>query len=227
MCHNSIMRAFLLGLVASAAIAAAAAPAAAQYFFLDTNGDGTSRCVDPTAPPDRLTPGVTAVDVYIVTDRSIDGSKVVCALSEGAYIPPLSLYSFEFILRASGPGSIRYDAWTDAAGFPNGLIPLGDFTMAAQGSDVWVGRFTMNALGPGKYRLGALSVKVSAYPRLDFAITTPMAMPGAETYFGSHCLSVRVDNVHRLGEDFHDACGTVPTDPVELAAWDRIQSLYR
>ena len=226
MCHNRRMRAFLLCLFAIAAIGLGAAPAAASYFFLDTNGDGTSRCVDPAAPPDRLTPGVTAVDVYLVTDRSLDGTKEVCQLSEGDYVAPLTLYSFEFILRASGPGSVRYDAWTDAAGFPNGLIPLGDFTMAAEGSDIWVGRFTMNGLGPGTYRLGTLSVGVTGYPSLDFAITTPMST-GAETYFGSHCLGVRVDNVHRLGEDFHDACGTLPTDPGELAVWDRIQSLYR
>jgi len=221
------MRVFALGLFVSAAIGAAAAPAAAQYYFLDTNGDGTNRCMDPAAPADRLTPGITAVDVYVVTDRTIGGAQVVCGMSEGTYVPPLSLYSFEFILRASGPGSIRYDAWADAVGFPGGLIPLGDFTMAARGPDVWVGRFTMNALGPGKYRLGTLAVKVSGYPRLDFALTTPMANPGAETYFGSHCLSLRVDNVHRLGEDFYDACGTVSTDPGDLAIWDRIQSLYR
>ena len=221
------MRALLLALLFALAIGSAAAPAAAQYYFLDTNGDGTNRCVDPAAPPDRLTPGITAVDVYVVTDRTIEGAPVVCGMSEGTYVAPLSLYSFEFILRASGPGSVRYDAWTDAAGFQGGLIPLGDFTMATRGSDVWVGRFTMNALGPGKHRLGTLAMKVSGYPRLDFTLTTPMANPGAATYFGSHCLSLQVDNVHRLGEDFYDACGTVSTDPGDLAVWDRIQSLYR
>ena len=221
------MRALFLVLAGILALSAAADPAPAQYYFLDTNGDGTNRCADPGAPADRLTPGVTAVDVYIVTNRTLDGSEVVCSMSEG-YVPPLSLYSFEFILRASGPGTIQYQSWVDAAGFPSGLIPLGDFTMASKGSDVWVGRFTMNALGAGKYRLGTLSVKVTGYPNLDFAITTPMANQGAaETYFGSHCLGVRVDNVHRLGEDFHDACGTVATDPGDLAVWDRIQSLYR
>ena len=205
----------------------AASPAGAQYLFLDTNGDATNQCADPAAPADRLTPGVTAVDVYVVTDRTPDGSPVACRNTEMGFVPPISVYSFEFVLRASGPGDVRYDAWADAVGFPGGLIPLGDFTMTAQGTDVWVGRYTLNPLGPGKYRLGTLYVRVTGFPRLDFAIRTPMADPGAETYFGSNCLGVRVDNVHRLGEDFHDACGTAPADPSALAVWDRIQSLYR
>lgn len=222
------VRAALVGLVAAGAIAGAASPAGAQYFFLDTNGDGTSRCVDPAAPADRLTPGVTSVDVYLVTDRGIDGSKVTCSVYEGSYIPPLSFYSFEFVLRTWGEGTVQYEAWTDAVGFPNGLIPLDDFTMAARGSDVWVGRFTVYPLGPGKYRMGTLAVKVTGYPRLDFAITTPMGNPGAETYFGSLCMSARMDNARRLGVDFFDACGTAaPADPAELAVWDRIQGLYR
>ena len=239
MCHNPAMglrdrshavrrvRGFLFGLVAAGALVAAAPPAGAEYFFLDTNGDGSSRCVDPAAPADRLMPGVTSVDVYLVTDRWIDGSKVTCGVYEGSYIPPLSFYSFEIILRAWGEGSVQYEGWTDAVGFPNGLIPLGDFTMSARGSDAWVGRFTVNPLGPGTYRMGTLTIKVSGYPRLDFAITTPMADPGAETYFGSLCMGARMDNARRLGEDFFDACGTAPADPTKLAAWDRIQGLYR
>lgn len=228
MCYHRSMRMLLLGLVACAAIAAASVPARAAYLFLDTNGDGTNRCLDPTAPVDQLTPGVRNVDVYLSTNRAIDGAVLECGFHEEGYAFPLSLVSFEFILRASGPGSVRYEDWTDATRFSGGLIPLGDFTMAARGSDVWVGRYSWNALAPGTYHLGTLSVEVSGYPRLDFAIRTPMADPGAETYFASNCLTtIRVDNVHRLGEDFHDACGTALADPGEVDVWGRIQRLYR
>ena len=166
---------------------------------------------------------MTGVEVYCVTDRSLDGSTVHCTTDE----VPLSLATYEIVLRASGEGAISYRAWIDAVGFSNGILPFGDNTMIADQGYVWIGRLTLDPIGPGTHRLGTLFVSVSGSPRLDFATSIPLPQAGGRTYFGTHCLSNQFDQVFRLGDDYFDGCGTEAPESALASTWNRIQRLYR
>jgi hypothetical protein len=199
-----------------------ATPARSQYVFLDVNGDGRNSHSDGALPADRLGPSVTRVDVYFVTDKNRDGSDAVCINSSD----PLSIFSYEFTLRASGPGTVTYVSWTDNLGFPLGVVTCGDNTLCSAGSYVWVARLTTAAIAPGTHRVGTLGVSVTGTPVLDFVDAT-RELPYAQTAFGSFCVASGYNSTVRFGDDFTDSDGTEASVPALTTAWDKVKSLYR
>ena len=168
--------------------------ASAQYIFVDLTGDGVH------TPADVLN-GILPVnvDIYLVTDRNRDGTPAACAASP----EPLSIDSFEFILRATG-GSVLWGAFSGG--------PLGSATRTVHNAtDVYVGNFQPMPVRrpPGKILLGRLVVTpLSGTPLLQFATSTPLSAVYL-TSFGSQCTAGEGDNTMKLGEDWFDADGTV------------------
>lgn len=214
--RSGIALALILGALA------AGAPARAQYLFLDVNGDGKNSQTDGALPADRLDPSVTSVDVYYVTGKNRDGSDAVCSTSTD----PFSILSYEFILHASGPGTVTFGAWTDNVGFGYGLVNCGDGVACPKGQDVWVAKGGLPPLPPGKYRVGSMTITVTGTPVLDFVALSAW-IPTARTSFGSECLGNNFDNTLALGDDFADSDGTEASGPALATVWGKIKSLYR
>ncbi len=171
-----------------------ATPASAQYVFLDVNGDGAC---DTT---DVLTPATTSVDVWFVTNAGRDGSPIACA--DTHY--PMTFYSYEFILRALGSGTVTYGAYANLMPTMTTQVgPLG----AGGSADYFTGFGGYTYLAPGAYRVGTLGVTVTGSPKLTFTTFTLMDET-AITAFGSQCPGLDFDQTIQLGVDFTDACGT-------------------
>jgi hypothetical protein len=203
----------LLLLVAVLSWLACPRPAFAQYMFLDTNHDGV--CDDR----DVLTSAVTSVDVYLDSDRNADGSRPTCAQQE----EPFNILSYEFTLRAWGDGTVSYGAWIQGPAFASFTVAGGENRV---GADFHTGFGSMDALPPGRYRLGTLEITVTGTPRLSLV---PVSARNKEdlTAFGSACPGSDFDDTLKLGGDFTDACGTAPPAADASGTWTAIKKLYR
>lgn len=196
----------LLALFALAALAPALS-ARAQYLFLDANGDGAHTAADVIQPS-----GTTTFDVWIVTNQNRDGSAAVCPSQDG----DLTLGSYEFILHAMN-GTVTYGAFVNQR--PE--LPIA-FPSSFNATDFYVGYGGGNALMPGKYRLGTLTVSVaSGTPALAFGVSTPLSASYL-TAFHSDCSGTGFDYNLKLGTDWFDADGAayggVANHPPVLAA---------
>jgi hypothetical protein len=167
--------------------------ASAQYIFLDLTGDGNNTAADVLSGSLPV-----SVDVYLATDRNRDGSPAVCPLGG----QPLSIVSYEFILRAVG-GSVLWGTFSGTA--------LGGATQTAHNAtDLYVGSFptTPQLLPPGRIRLGTIQVTpLVGTPLLSFAASTPLKATYL-TSFGSECRGEDADNTMKLGKEWFDASGT-------------------
>ncbi|HEX5030781.1 MAG TPA: FG-GAP-like repeat-containing protein [Candidatus Eisenbacteria bacterium] len=163
----------------------------AQYMYLDTNGDGQSNEADVVSPT-----GTTVVDVWLRTDRNRAGAAALCPTEDR----PMTIVSYEFILRANG-GSVSWGAITDRMAFS---VNLGTTTL---GSDAHVGFGGGTFLPPGTYRLATVALsRSSGSPALAIVSTTPIS--GAYgTNFGSSCSGNDFDNTLKLGSDWFDVDG--------------------
>ena len=179
---------------------ASAGLASAQHIFLDTNGDG----VYSTA--DRLSAtGGTRVDVWLETDRNRDSSPALSVARNGV---PVSLFGYEFILRAVG-GTVDWGAYA------NNLSPADAFPARQSPAHFYAGYCLEKVLPPGKYLLGGMVVKVtSGKPALEFASSAPGWL-GLQTSFASlnpgkdKNYTLRfTDDPKRLG----DPCADIPGD---------------
>jgi hypothetical protein len=205
------------GLLALAAILALAigAPASAQYMYIDVNNDGVNTSADV------LSPSVTSVDVWVVTNKSLsnvldyDSPLVDAVCPDGG---SLTINSYQVILTAP-QGGVSYGAWTDNMGFP---IDVGN---AQAGNDKVVGWGSGTAMTPGAYKLGTLVISVTGTPTLTFATSTS-ALGTAGTSFGSLCGGALFDNTMYLGQDWFSIGPTRSTIPVTPTTWGRIKSLY-
>ncbi len=202
-----------LVLVAALSCLAGARPASAQYFFVDTNHDGVCDARDV------LSPTVTSVDVYVDTDRNADGSSPTCPQEA----MPFDMVSYEFTLRAWGDGTVTYGDWIQGPAMAEFTVAGGEYRV---GNDFHTGFGSMDALPPGRYRLGTLEITVTGTPRLSFV---PVGVRNKEdiTAFGSACLGSDLDNTLKLGSDFTDACGTAQPVAEPPGAWSAIKKLYR
>jgi hypothetical protein len=210
-----------------------ASSALAQYLYLDVNGDGLNfdreAVVGNLVSPDGLSPAVTSVDVYLVTDHLQDGSVATCASEE-----PFTIGSYEVVLRSTtNHGGVFFQGWTDAMGFEIPIIAGGDGTFVTGGTDAWFGRGSSSSdLPPGTYKLGAVSIVVTGFPTIFFGTST--ALNGnAVTAFGSECDGVRRDGRLYLGpflgdsSDFAASFGSTEATGVVSTTWGRIKERYR
>jgi PKD repeat protein len=166
-------------------------PVRAQYMYLDTNGDGQSTEEDVVSPT-----GTTVADVWLRTDRNRAGAAAVCPTEDG----PMTINSYEFILRANG-GTVSWGPITNRMPFP---INLGTTTL---GSDAHVGFGSGALLSPGTYRLATVAFsRLSGSPTIDIVPTTPIAGIYG-TNFGSACSGNDFDNTLKLGSDWFDVDG--------------------
>ena len=115
----------------------------AQYLFLDTNGDSSSTTMDGLS---TLVP--TEIDVWICTNANRDGSKAIAATRSEV---PLSIFSYEFILHATG-GTIEWMKYTN-------LQPGMDFNAGERESDTdfYTGFEGGQPLAPGRHKLGTFA----------------------------------------------------------------------
>jgi len=210
--------------VSLSAILVAGGTAQAQYFYLDTNGDGLnwsreSEVGNNNAEPDCLHEGVTSVDVYLATDLNPDGTPATCA-SGGAF----TINSYQVILR--GSSGLIFNGWSDEMGFSTPFITVGDGTFATAGTDAWVGR-AGEAKPPGTYKLGTLSVTGTGNPALFISEQTTVSVD-AVTGFGSDCSGSYVPGMLLLGGDIpYNAYGTCFRTPVLPTTWGKIKQRYR
>jgi hypothetical protein len=167
----------------------------AQYVFLDVNGDQQCDAAD------SLQQGENQIDVYFHTDRNADGSVATCATEAEA----LNMISYEFILRATGTGTITYGSYTNH---------MTTFTVSF-GLHVGAGEYHHGfgapppaSVPPGLHRVGTLSVTATGSAGVAIAASTGLG-DGLWTSFGSACDGVAFNNTIRFGQDFQDACGTV------------------
>lgn len=194
-------------------------PSAAQFMYLDVNHDGVCDTRDV------LGPEVASVDVYLVTNRNADGSAPVCGqpVEDSEKAAPYEFFSYEFIVRAWGEGSVTYGIWTPGPDVCDFTV---DFGTRSDATDYHTGRGTMNPLPPGRYLLGTLGITVTGHPQLSLVSFSPL---GKEllTAFGAACPGSDFDDTLKLGRDFTDACGTAPPAPGPSSTWASILKLYR
>ena len=211
------------------AMVAVVAPAYSQTLYMDTNGDGLNSLLEKqngnnSAPDDVLSNTTTSIDFYFDTNHNPDGSVLLCPQAPEQ---PYDMFSYEATVRASGSGSITFNGWTDNMGFPIGIITIGDHTFATAGTDAWFGRGNSEAVAPGKWKVGTLSVTVANTPKLDFVCSSSIDF-SAQTAFGGHCYSPLFDNTNRLCEQYpqSNAFGTEAPVPVVPTTWGKIKTMY-
>lgn len=185
---------------------------------MDVDGDGVNGGLERLALS-----RVNTIDIWIQTDSNRDGST---SQSRIAGSRPLTINGYEFILRAVG-GSVEWGTYTNSQ--PTMAMPFG---VLMNDTDYYTGFGGLEALSPGKHKLGTLTVRAkSGNPRLAFASSTPL-WRGASTSFasqregkdGDHALKF-TDDPSRLGSpskdirgDWADASGLeAATSDVELA----------
>lgn len=214
-------------LLLGAAALLVAAPAMAQYVWLDTNADGVCTSADV------LTSSTTAVDIYFDPNHNAAGDLLTCPQDPSS---PLDMISYEFILHASGSGTVTYGTYTDNA---HNVVPGGFATAFGEtkgGADYHNG-FGGNNTTPwngGPIKVGTLTLTVTGTPVLSVAESTPLN-PVFYTAFGSECFGVDFDDTIKLGSaaevtagtrDFSDNCGTTASTPVRATTWGQIKSMY-
>lgn len=199
-----------------------------QTLYLDSSGDGLNWWLEflngnNNVPFDCITDQTTSVDVYLVTDKNPDGTAITCASSA----EPLTIKSYQLVLRSVGTGQVVVKGWTDSMGFNTPNITKGDGTVYASGSDAWVGR-AGESQPPGKYKLGTLSIEATGHPAL-FLVTSTTLDGDAYTAFGSACGGVYFPDELLLGGDFPtgNAFPTCYSDPVIPTTWGKIKQQYR
>ena len=215
-------------------ILAGALPAQGQYVYLDVNGDGLNfdreALLENEVPADNLHSGITAIDVYFVTDKVADGSDAICASAK-----PFTMGSYEAVLRYTGTGTVTFHSWSDALGFGIPIITAGDGTFVTAGTDTWFGRGTAPpGLLPGTYKVGTINVTVTGHPIVIFGTGSSLS-ENAQTAFGSQCdgalfnSTIRLGPVDQLGitADFAESFGTSLTTPVMSTTWGKIKTRYR
>jgi hypothetical protein len=215
----------LLPFLGAAAILAAAPPAGAQYVYLDLNGDGVCTASDVS------TSATTSVDIYFDTDHNADGSTVTCPQDAGS---PMDMFSYEFILHASGPGIVTYGTYTDNM---HNVVP-GGFSVAfgetKGGADYHNGFGGTNEyVTSGRHKVGTLAIAVRGTPYLFIAASSPLNA-NFITAFGSECFGVGFNDTITLGSasdvgvtaDFSDNCGTGFVSPVRATTWGAIKAAY-
>ncbi|SRR5258705_2713914 len=203
----------LCGLVA---VLLGAGPAGAQYIYLDTNGDGVCNTSD------LLYSAVTSMDVYLNTNHSFDGSIRTCFTNPSQ---PLDIFSYDIVVHYSGPGSVTFHSFTNAA---SGFALLNALTVAGQDAGVGYQAPLGGNLAPGLYKLGTFNISVTGNPSLSFVgVSSNSSISSFGTGFGTSCDASDFANTEVLGVDFVDNCGPAFVDDVKVTTWGKIKQTYR
>lgn len=167
----------------AAALAAAAAPASAQYFYLDVDGDGKNLNENLEWPPPTDT---TTVDVYVVTDKNMDGTSALCESGDA----PLDLWYYTLNIVGNGDAFEVVGVESQIPGmvalFPPFLKPYG----------ITVGYSIGTRLPPGTYfllRLKVVFARSGYCPNMTIVSSSCYSLPGVGTEFGSDCAGLDGD----------------------------------
>lgn len=177
-------------------------PAVSQYLFLDTNRDGVHDAND------RLGPGTTFVDIYIVTNQNRDGTPVSCVVADSG--SGLTINSYSVVLHSAG-GDVSWGPMQNRLPFSTAHPAC--FAMFEDTTDVawyhngwgWADQFP-----PGKHLVATLPIKVlSGNPSIFVEPYLPRHVVQI-TAFGTSCMGYNFDNTYTLGLEFQDADGLGP-----------------
>jgi PKD repeat protein len=168
------------------------ASAPAQYLFLDSNGDGVHTDADTL-----VASGTASVDVWLITNETVDGSAAVCDTGPDS----LTLNSYEFILHAMG-GPVRWES------FQNHITSATIYQdWPNDSTELYAVGIGATILPPGKYRLATVQVTpLAPGTKIDVLASSHLG-PTYETAFGSQCEGHDMDNTMKLGSDWFAAAG--------------------
>jgi len=161
----------------------------AQYMYLDSDGDGV-----PTSADRVVIPGTTSLAVWLRTDLNRDGSPAPCG-GGGT----MTLTSYEVNLQAVN-GRVRWGT------FENALSATMQTFFGTTSSDTtfYVGYGGPAALSPGTYKLGTVSMFVTAgSPQISIVSDSTAT---TRTRFGTSCAGVH-EGTATLGQEWQDADG--------------------
>lgn len=177
-------------------------PAASQYLFLDTNKDGIHDAND------RLGPGTTFVDIWLVTNQNRDGTPVSCVVADSGN--GLTINSYSVVLHATG-GDVQWGPMQNRLPFstpsPACFAMYEDTTDTAWYHNGWG---WSDQFPPGKHLLATLPIHVvSGDPSIFIEPYLPRHVVQI-TAFGTSCMGYDGDNTYKLGSEFQDADGLGP-----------------
>ncbi len=172
-------------------------PIGSPYMFLDTNGDGAFD------EADRMNPnGVpTTVDVWVSTVNTRTGAPTVCNTLDGS----LGTWSSYVANIGVLGGTVSFGAPTNQQStFTTSAVPFN-----ANGTEMTYGQAGQPALA-GFQRMFTIEVTgVSGNPSLVFM---PVGHLGSEpTSFGTPCSGLDHDGAYKLGTDWFEAIGALPS----------------
>lgn len=161
--------------------------------YLDANGDGVNSADDRLSPQGTQ----TVVAVFLDTTHNADSTAALCPDTQ----QPMTINSYEFVLRANG-GTVAYGDFVN----DRSTMTLA-FGARSDSTDFYVGSGGASALEPGSYLLGTVRVTVmSGNPSLG--IVTSSALGGTlGTTFGTNCPGPDLDNTYKLGSDWFGVAG--------------------
>lgn len=170
-----------------------------QYMYLDANGDGVNSSADVLNPIGEP----TVVDVYLTTNRNLDGSPAHCPSGSDS----LNAFSYCLILEAVG-GSVTY------SGFVNQQSKWGTSFGELSTGNVYYknGHGGTTPVGPGgPYLLCSLVISASeGDPGIE--IIPSFSGSPERTGFGTACSGNDFDNTYKLGSDWFDVGGLIRSE---------------
>jgi hypothetical protein len=190
-----------------------ASPLQAQYLYMDSNGNGVHDSGDRVKKK-----GVTAVDIYLVSNANRDGSVATCDSDppDSPSPTPMQVFSFSLAFKAVG-GTV---SWGDFTRFPTGFAFIYTvFTSDTEHHFFYSASPGVAWLEPGNLYLGRLEVQVlSGSPSIEFEPTIVRPDGFTETTsFGTPCFGIDFDYTYKLGSDFHDTDGLAAPGSPALA----------
>lgn len=169
-------------------VAAAPRGALAQYFYLDVDGDGVGSWFREWAP----NTDTTTVDVYVVTDKNLDGSPVICGSGGGS----LDLWTYSLHLLGTGDPFQVVSIESLVPGMVESFPPVTNSFGAT------VGYYTSNWLPPGTHRLLRLKIvfdRIGYCPSMEVASSSCYSPPGVGTMVGLDCVGHEEVPVEGMG----------------------------
>ena len=187
----------LVGSAQTAITIAPGSPIGAPFMFMDTDGDGVF------SEADRLKPNgtPTTVDVWVSTLRTPTGAATVCNTLDGS----LGTWNSYVANIAVSGGTVTFGTPTNSQLTFN--IPVVPF--AANDTEMAYGQAGL-PITAGLQRMFTMEVTgLSGDPSLSF-MPVGHFVP-SPTSFGTPCSGLDYDNTYKLGTDWFEAFGALPS----------------